>query len=770
MSYEEIELEIEAWLCPCLTLHSDENHYTHPITWACAVNMRPLSLTRLGHNCIKPAKSDKGNLLDQMLAEKANAVPTCLSGGLIMAFTSFSSTLENINIMVPIDHMKREHVNTSTAASALTSDILVTAIRWLNGSDESPPDNNLDTRELLKLYLKTLGDKIRCLHLLQSSDDQKKVFQRMKEFIRGRKWLSSSDTPNCDFLNVTEPLKFDTSLAIARRWIYKHIARETKVVAHILDGNHRIAALEYALGGHTYAKDSGMMLRYLLNLPHADTKLNIRAMLHIGPQLATTFANDMRKISASAQVEIGKMQPHGKRIFYTLMIDRLRESCNHQGITYLLGGNDEIHDDQHIQEHIKSVGGLIVEIIRENGGLYRHMVGETNFDEVLEKLKERGNMDLFLTKKQNKNPARYTYHWDCYKKSLHFIFQNTGDIHTSGRYMNGFPAELFELVQVLLWTRISINCDTKLYRFFEHSIPSVTQISAGSNDKEAKWITCMIATVGTSVFYSNAILKHRKSNPPSIPKLICSAVSISTDFFSSTVGIDPIQPDWFKSLQEEEVTYSGNLAEMNVDDCCDDPLTLKAAIIESVGDKGLGLPKDYLSFITLAFALHLQVAIFLSTKGRSQLKILVNSMITTDCEGIIGVKEQVQQEQGNCFWTTRIEEFSKFITADDPDSSSFIIRLCLKTSLRRILRKVPHSRKEVEHATEETTVQLDIPSADEYSFAKEILNHLASFGEWLKEQKGKNNAKLDEIEDMEHNLGLIDIPIFDKCYVVGQDE
>ena len=90
---------------------------------------------------------------------------------------------------------------------------------------------------------------------------------------------------------------------------------------------------------------------------------------------------------------------------------------------------------------------------------------------------------------------------------------------------------------MLLWTRISQDCDNQLHRFFEHSNPSTKQLSAGSIDKEAKWVTCMISNVVTSVFYLNAVLKKKKkmrqrSSPSLVPKLICSAVSITTDFFS----------------------------------------------------------------------------------------------------------------------------------------------------------------------------------------------------------------------------------------------
>jgi hypothetical protein len=92
---------------------------------------------------------------------------------------------------------------------------------------------------------------------------------------------------------------------------------------HIVEGMHRIAALECALVGYQNTRidnkdDKIGRLTYLQNLPHAEKKINIQAILPNKGELENeTFLTDMRLLLAKAQAAVGKVQPHGKKIFYT---------------------------------------------------------------------------------------------------------------------------------------------------------------------------------------------------------------------------------------------------------------------------------------------------------------------------------------------------------------------------------------------------------------------------------------------------------------------
>jgi hypothetical protein len=91
------------------------------------------------------------------------------------------------------------------------------------------------------------------------------------------------------------------------------------------------------------------------------------------------------------------MQPHGKKIFYTIMIDKLRESCKCENMTYLLGSNDEILNEEYIQEHIQSCAQIILKIIQDHGTLYSHMVGKMEIEKGLKKTGDAGNTKIYLS-------------------------------------------------------------------------------------------------------------------------------------------------------------------------------------------------------------------------------------------------------------------------------------------------------------------------------------------------------------------------------------
>lgn len=797
MVTEIIELEeVEAWLCPCLTLHhhrNDDPDTAPPITLSCPVNMRPLSLTRLGHNCTNTVKAD--NLLYQMRMEKRNSVPTCLSGDFCLAFTSYSSDESTTkNVMVPIDHIYRPWI-ISMGASGLTVEILRCAINWLN--DEGIRHEEFTTvQEGLRLYLKTLSDKIRGLHLPHSEmGEQEEVVRSIHTFIRDREWPSSDAKLRLlaeinSYSLSPQDVDFCQLCTTARRFIYRYIARQTKVVAHIVEGTHRIAALECALGGYTYSpnkkKDQTSIQIYLQNLPHAEKKVNIRA-IPVPPNQGGledgSFASNMREISAQAQVSVGKMQPHGKKIFYAIMIEKMRVICKGAKMKYLLD-SDQI-DHKHLQQHIKSCAEKIVEIIHDNCKMYHHMVGKMELEKGLQKTSEEW-MSLFQKKKtktkKRKNKAgqeatpTFTYHWDYHRNSIYSIFQNLKDIHKNSRYNMGVPAELFELVQVLLWTRISEECYTQLYRFFDHSNPETKQLSAGSIDKEAKWVTCMISTVGTSVYYSNVVLSKTNKSPSLIPKLIRSAILVTTEFFSKK-GMDPIEPDWFVSVCDKLENWeryddvirmcTGILEGRNVDN--DDMNSLKNVMLKKVGgQKGLWLPRDYLSFLTLAFALHLQDAIIEPTGGRSSMKISTD-LFNDHGEAIIGLREGIHEHPP---WTTRIGEFEEMTSQD---RFSNLTEICLKSSLH--LRK-KRKRNESEQEAEETPTQLDCPDVAEYNISYGILCLLqrdqhdpSSFRQWLIREKARSTDPNDiqEVCDLLEILQNIDRQVFESLYVQGND-
>jgi hypothetical protein len=251
-------------------------------------------------------------------------------------------------------------------------------------------------------------------------------------------------------------------------------------------------------------------------------------------------------------------------------------------------------------------------------------------------------------------------------------------------------------------------------------------------------------------------------------------------------GINPILSGWFVTVsdklenwqQHEDVmrTCLGILKRGNVNDTYN-KTSLRDAIHETVGDKGLGLPKAYLSFIALAFALHLQDAIFMKTGGRSLMKIPAD-MVPNKCEVIIGLEHQVLvdiYDNEQSLWTTRIDKFEKNIGLDN----SHMTYLCLKSSLKKFSKtEESELRNEVEHLTEETPVQLDRPDEFEYTISSQIVQILqhhgqSSFSQWLNRLRSslhEDHPDYEEVCNLQEILGQIDHQYFENVYVEGTDK
>ena len=84
-------------------------------------------------------------------------------------------------------------------------------------------------------------------------------------------------------------------------------------MAHVIDGIHRLTALECVLRGYQQPDTDN----YAVRLPHAGTNLPITSM--VPPELdleSKDFLDDMKKISSECQQSFGSLQPHSKKDFF----------------------------------------------------------------------------------------------------------------------------------------------------------------------------------------------------------------------------------------------------------------------------------------------------------------------------------------------------------------------------------------------------------------------------------------------------------------------
>jgi hypothetical protein len=669
--------------------------------------MRKLSLARLGHKCTNTMTGD--NIVYNIRREKpTDIVKTCLFGNVILVFTSYGKpddTTQDANyvmdFVVPMDN---EVMPTSTTvATHLMVDILQGAIKWIwksNELDDTFPSEGI--KGLLEKYMNILFEKLE--FLLKPADDKDQVISQVKQFILDREWPDNSGKEQVlgiieDFLLGTTT-DFGQTCYSARSFIYRNVARQTKVVGHVVDGIHRLTALEYALIGYNYnpsdEEEEKFIKKYQRTLPHAGRKVNISAILPTEQDfLDDKFLNKMRALSCSHQVSLGKMHLHGKKIFYSTMILEFGKKKFHKNYLIDGGGINVINEKDVLQAQLNQYAKAIYDLICDEGKIYIHMVPGMEIENVIAKnSEEKWKSSLFCCKKYKKDSnvtkQNITFRWDDFHFFLQSIIRCQSNIHDNTQYNLGkdFKAKLFELVQVLLWTRISEECEKQLLNFFQNSDPTMIQLSASDigGSKENRLVTCMISTVGTSVYYSLPFFRKKKAKPDIllIPKLIQSAITGTTLFFLK-MGMDPNPPQLFNDNIHIQQFLSLDLAEGEdiIYDLCDDLLSPKAQalgldeesnlyteLVEVMVDKckqgltdGLGPPKDYVSFITVAFALHLQEVLVNDwTGGRSKFKEWDN----LDIHGveIIGYGEQKEIGQDGASiisWTTKVEEFERYV-------------------------------------------------------------------------------------------------------------
>ncbi len=122
-----------------------------------------------------------------------------------------------------------------------------------------------------------------------------------------------------------------------------------------------------------------------------------------------------------------------------------------------------------------------------------------------------------------------------------------------------------------------------------------------------KWVTCMVNTITTCVYFSNRVwlkLKASEDKPPDklLPKFIMCAIRSTVTFFSR-YGIDPKPPDWFLNVvspMPKDKVWIGQVVKEYQREKQDG---------KEYDASSCNLPNDFNTFVTLAFALYLQSGI-----------------------------------------------------------------------------------------------------------------------------------------------------------------
>jgi hypothetical protein len=261
---------------------------------------------------------------------------------------------------------------------------------------------------------------------------------------------------------------------------------------------------------------------------------------------------------------------------------------------------------------------------------------------------------------------------------------NHSDVFNINRYArDGFNSEVFELAQVLLWSRISQDTYNQLINCFTTNTvsSSVTQVSASDKNgiMRDQWVSGIVDTVGTSVYYSYKVVSKGQNHSTQVQprahyfkqsaavarrerlllELIASAIKGTTEFFCE-YGLHPSPPDWFKEVQEKFV--DPNLIMRAIDEV---GLTKGAAdkdldAIYKYFEKTLNLPDNFVAFIRTAFAIYVESRVLNRSRniGRPTLRDDLDESLKQN-QTIICKKDTKEK------WTACINEYASQFAKDE---------------------------------------------------------------------------------------------------------
>ena len=396
---------------------------------------------------------------------------------------------------------------------------------------------------------------------------------------------------------------------------------------------------------------------------------------------------------------------------------------------------------------------------------------------------------------QKKIPGRdnygdYTFLWDDGKLTVqHFISHCGGDIHSENRYSRmGLNSQTFELAQILMFTRISLESYKQVLDCFTTNPISSSIVQISAHDKKGtltnQWISGLVDTIGTSVYYSFHVYKKIKvtiHNEELLMRLIKSAIKGTTEFFTE-YGLHPNPPDWFNVVPQKMIdkvgitTMLGEIFEKRgiVDE------EEKAILQDKIKKKYIPTIQDnFISFIRVSFALDLHKRLMITTKGKSKLTDLIELGISKD--HFLGKKpSQITTIETSDItherkWTGCIKEYATDIaphiyTHDCNGQIAQVTRHYLDSIIKTKKKKIDTENNDMEEK-----VALKKPALAEYQSIKTVIEHLKQldFISYLEKKiQFDNGVNHDTKYKAKRLLGLIKefpIEMLEECYVTGRD-
>ena len=341
-------------ILPLLQLHStttknEQIQKSIPDTKSISCNMRNFQLARI------TCESQEDNLLVKLRKETANQ-QSVLEGDVVVVVSSFTEemvgdvrpTMRSVSFGEYDGDQSQRHV-----ATALTHDILDNAINWLLGTSSTVGQPTRGAK--FDHYIKYLAEKI--------PNDMSTA--NLAEFITSHTWNNSQSMREVDELLNTlrqaggegprnSPLTADFNSAARthdgyklQRFIHENLAKETKIVIHLIDGIHRVTALDCALVGFDQNHDGAVGQQYSVDinnyatlLPHKDkvVKMQVYFLPEFTPDDSTgssTLLKKYQELSFEIQEKWGKQMPHTFRETIHHEMTHLAKRCEEEKVPYL---------------------------------------------------------------------------------------------------------------------------------------------------------------------------------------------------------------------------------------------------------------------------------------------------------------------------------------------------------------------------------------------------------------------------------------------------
>ena len=121
-----------------------------------------------------------------------------------------------------------------------------------------------------------------------------------------------------------------------RRFIHENLASATKIVVHIVDGIHRVTAIDFTLMGWRSPNDvdeKPAIEKYWKLMPHQDKMITMAT--YIPQVIDQPLLQDMKYLSSQIQQIASLQVPHNLRDIIANEIMRLTKTCDDNKVPYL---------------------------------------------------------------------------------------------------------------------------------------------------------------------------------------------------------------------------------------------------------------------------------------------------------------------------------------------------------------------------------------------------------------------------------------------------